>query len=297
MDWLAKMNSAIEYIETHLTDELDYSAIAQKACCSSYNFQRMFSFITEISLSEYIRRRRLTLAALELQNSDVKIIDLAVKYSYDSSTSFSRAFQSLHGVTPSLARNEGTTLKAFPRISFQIYIKGDAGMNYRIENKEAFQVFGIEGIFNTDESGDIPRTPAELWQQCHSNGEFERLVSNSGDLPQFVSPDLCKVHAVCSYKQTEGETFPYMVCSFKSGNSVTEGYTVADIPAHTWAIFPSEKYKWEDFDDVIGNLYKRFFTEWLPTAEYEQVNGIDFEVYGDSNGLGYLELWFAVRKK
>jgi AraC family transcriptional regulator len=110
MDWLDRMNSAIRYIEENITEDIDYDMVAEKACCSTYHFQRMFSFITDIPLSEYIRRRRLTLVAFELQNSDVRIIDLAVKYGYDSADSFSRAFQKVHGVVPSLAREKGARL-------------------------------------------------------------------------------------------------------------------------------------------------------------------------------------------
>jgi len=130
MDWLTKMNAALDYIEDHLLDEIDYKAVARKACCSSYNFQRMFSFITDVPLAEYIRRRRLTQAAIELQNTDARIIDVAVKYGYDSPVSFSRAFATLHGINPNEAKQSGARLKAYPKISFQISIKGEKEMNY-----------------------------------------------------------------------------------------------------------------------------------------------------------------------
>lgn len=123
MDWLSKMNSAMEYIETHLSENISYDEIAKIACCSTYHFQRMFSFITDVALSEYIRRRRLTLAAFELQTSDIKVIDVALKYGYESPEAFSRAFKTLHGVMPSSARSEGMALKAYPRMSFLISIK------------------------------------------------------------------------------------------------------------------------------------------------------------------------------
>jgi len=122
MDLLRRMSQALDYIEENLTYEIDYETVAQKACCSSYNFQRMFSFMSDVTLAEYIRRRRLTQAALELQNSDIAIVDLAVKYGYESSAAFSRAFALLHGVKPSSARKEGVALQAYPKISFQISI-------------------------------------------------------------------------------------------------------------------------------------------------------------------------------
>ena len=100
MEWFERLNSAMQYIEENIDQEIDFEEIAKIACCSVYHFQRMFSFITDVPLSEYIRRRRLTLAAFELQNSDIRIIDLALKYGYETHESFSRAFQKLHGTTP-----------------------------------------------------------------------------------------------------------------------------------------------------------------------------------------------------
>ncbi|RXZ80985.1 AraC family transcriptional regulator [Paenibacillaceae bacterium] len=297
MDWLVRMNRAMDYIEMNLTGEIVLAEVAHKACCSSYQFQRTFSFITNVTLAEYIRRRRLTLAALELQNSDTaKVIDIALKYGYESPVSFARAFQSLHGVTPAMARQEGIALKAFPRLSFLISIKGAEAMNYRIETKQAFEVFGIERVFETNGDSDAAYTPAQLWQECHANGEVERLAAHAGDLPSYVNQDLFKVHGACSYRETGSETFPYMLCAFKSASSTTAGYTTVTIPEHTWAIFPSVMFKWEQFDETIETLYKRFFSEWLPTAEYEQVDGAQLEIYGGMGELGYVELWFAVKK-
>lgn len=297
MDLMTRMSLALAYVENNLTGEINQETLVQIACCSTYNFYRMFSFITDISLTEYIRRRKLTLAAIELQSSDIKVIDLALKYGYDSPVSFSRAFQTLHGVTPTEARADGVTLKAYPRISFQISIKGEKEMDYRIETKEAFQVFGIEGIFKTDWSEAYPNNPQGFWDQNYANGMYDKLASDSGDLPQFVSQNLSKVHGICDYKQTEPGTFAYMHCAFRSKNSKTDGYTVVDIPAHTWVIIPSEKFKWDKVIEVFNNLNKRFYSEWLQTAEYEQADGMNFDVYGGDANMGYLELWYAVKKK
>jgi len=297
MEWLERMNRAIDYIEANLTEEIKLSEVARKACCSSYQFQRMFSFITDVTLAEYIRRRRLTLAALELQRDGAaKIIDVALKYGYESPVSFARAFQAQHGITPAMARQEGIALKAYPRLSFLITIKGAEAMDFRIETKESFEVFGIEGVFRVDEGGEAPQTPAKLWEMSIANGDVKRLEMCAGDLPSFVGRDLRTVHAVCSYRKTEPDTFPYMLCAFKGEDSNSDGYTSVTIPAHTWAIFPSEPHPWDRFGETIETLYKRFYTEWLPTAGYEQADGIEFEMYGAKDGLNYIELWFAVRK-
>ncbi|PZT52883.1 AraC family transcriptional regulator [Paenibacillus silvae] len=292
MDWLMRMNRALDHIEMNLANEIVLKVVAQCACCSSHQFQRMFSFITNVSLAEYIRRRRLTLAAIELQNSDTKVVDIAVKYGYESPVSFARAFYALHGVNPAKAREEGTALKAYPRLSFLISIKGAEPVNYRIETKESFEVFGMERIFSLNGQ----ETPADFWKQSHENGEVERLAAHAGGVPDFLNPHYHQVHSVCSYTTTEEETFPYMLCAFKKETSTTEGYTVISIPAYTWAIFPSDPFTLDQFDGVMETLYQRFFTEWLPTAGYEQVNGLEFEITGSKDGQQFVELWFAVRK-
>jgi|GEM_PF-1763480 len=180
-------------------------------------------------------------------------------------------------------------------------------MDYRIESKDAFQVFGYEGIFRTDgiginasilnDNATYQNNPHEMWNQNYVNGAYEKLVSDAGDLPLFVNPDSCKVHGVCDYKQTESGTFVYMQYAFRGKYSRVDGYTVMDISALTWVVFPSEKFKWDAVCEVIENLNKRFYSEWLHTAEYEQVNGMNFEVYGGDSDMGYAELWYAVKKK
>ena len=303
MDWLTKMSSAIDYIENNLTGEIDYNVVAMKACCSSYNFQRMFSFITEIPLAEYIRRRRLTQAALELQNTDIKVIDAAVKYGYDSSTSFARAFSSLHGLTPSDAKQSGAKLKAFPKVSFLISIKGDNGMDYKIETKEAFDVFGVEAVCSSIGAEGF-LTVAELWQQWNKGGdcEYERLGSNAGNSHSLLSHTQCKVHGVMNYRKTEENTFPYMLCAFVSKNSKTDGYKVVRIPAQTYVVLHSDTfkrdYKESDFFKLYGIMQKAFYSEWLPTAKYEKADGPEFEIYGGTGGEDLtLELWYPIVSK
>ena len=124
MEWIERLNKAMSYIEEHITEEIDFEQTAKIACCSAYHFQRMFTYMAGIPLSEYIRRRRMTLAAVELQSSDEKVIDIALKYGYASPTAFNRAFQSVQGITPSAAKKKGTPVKSYPPLSFAITIKG-----------------------------------------------------------------------------------------------------------------------------------------------------------------------------
>ena len=296
MDWLARMNATMDYVEENLCGEIDYAVLERLACCSAHTFFKMFSYVADVSLAEYIRRRRLTLAALELQGGGVKVIDVALKYGYESPTSFARAFSALHGLTPTQAKKGGAELKAYPRISFQMAITGREHLNYRLEKKPAFSVFGMEGLFRMDESGEPPRTPADLWAAAHASGAIAKLDADAGSLPAFVGQNMDRVHAICSYKAVPAGEFAYMICAFADDDSQTKGYTVLDVAAHTWVIFPSGKFKWADFDGVIEGLYKRFFAEWLPASGYEQVDGLDMEIYGGDAEFGQFELWFAVRK-
>lgn len=289
MKWLDDMNRAMDFIENSLQGKTDYEKIAQVACCSAYHFQRMFTFMTDITLSEYIRRRKMTMAAFELQNSNIKIIDLALNYGYESPEAFTRAFQSLHGVTPTAARSMGANIKAFPRISFQISVKGVSEMNYKIVEKEAFQVYGIEGIFDTKDGENLREIP-DFWLKNMKNGAFDNLVKSAG-YPSIVN-------AVCGYRNLEGTTFPYMLCVLKTPLSNTTDYTVVDIPKATWAIFVNQPHDIEDTSSAVQTLTSRIYTDWLPTANYELVDGYEFEMYySDSTGKCYEESWVRVLPK
>lgn len=294
MQWVDKMNAALDYIEDNLTENIDFEEVAQRACCSSYNFQRMFSFITDISLAEYIRRRRMSAAALDLQVSEAKVIDVAMKYGYESPVSFSRAFSKIHGITPKEAKKSGAALKIYPKISFHISIKGEKPMNYRIETKPEFDVFGIETVSSLSGNNHY-MSPAQLWQKCHRNGAYEKLFEASGDLPDFLPSDLCKIHGVENYWKTLGNTYSYMLCAFVSENSKTKGYNIQHIPSQTYEVFPSERFKWDEIFGVLENLQKRFYSEWLPTAKYERIDGPNFEIYRGDKEYGYIELWYPVK--
>ncbi|MDE6892356.1 MAG: AraC family transcriptional regulator, partial [Lachnospiraceae bacterium] len=143
MEWVDRLNESMEYIEAHLSDGIDYEQLGRIACCSAYHFQRMFTYMAGVTLSEYIRRRRMSLAAVDLQGGGEKIITVAQKYGYQSPTAFNRAFQSVHGIAPSAVKEEGVALKSFPAMTFKITVKGADEMNYRIETREAFRIVGI----------------------------------------------------------------------------------------------------------------------------------------------------------
>lgn len=150
MDWLNNWNRALDYLEDHLDGEIRPEELGRLAGCSAYHFQRMFSYLAGVPLNEYIRRRRMTRAAADLRAAGERILDVALRYGYDSPTAFNRAFQAVHGVAPSLAKQDGVKLKAFPRIRFKFVLKGGTEMEYQIVQKEAFRIVGFRTLIPAD---------------------------------------------------------------------------------------------------------------------------------------------------
>jgi len=293
MDWLKRMNRALDYIEDQLCDEIDKEQLAYIAGCSEFHFQRVFSYVADVSLGEYIRRRKLTRAAFDVQSTSIKIVDLALKYGYESPESFTRAFQKQHGTTPTSARKEGVSLKAYPRITINISIKGDVAMDYRIESKEGFSVYGIEGIFSY-EKGAQEITVPDFWQTAIKNGALDRLIKTTHRENESM---LLPVNSICRYRNTEGKTFPYMLFAYTNKDSDVDGYSVVEVPATTWAIFRSKEHSQDETTEVIQNLNKRVYTEWLPTANYEHLEGYELELHymNLETNIGYCETWIRVR--
>ena len=290
MTWFERMNSAAEYIESNLRGIIDFDVISKIMCQPAVSFQRTFSIVTGFSVFEYIRRRRMTLAAFELQNSSEKVIDIALEFGYESPEAFARAFKETHGVSPSSARKYSLPLKAFPRITFLLSIKGDTAMDYRIEKREAFSVYGIEGIFSTEDGKNLKDIPT-FWMECLNNGDYDRLIKSTNE-------PLSRIHAVCGYRETGGNTFPYMLFVNHDENCDTKGFTVTEIPAATWAVFSSMEHPREKTSSVTQDLSRRVYTDWLPTAPFEKVDGYELELY-HSSGLdnSYVEIWIRVEPK
>ncbi len=284
MDWLERMNLAIDYIEKNLSDEISYDKAAQINCCSVYHFQRMFSFITGVPLSEYIRRRRMTLAAFELQTTDHKVIDLALKYGYESPEAFSRAFKKQHGIMPIQARNTGIALKAYPKMTFSLSIKGDIEMNYRIEERKEFEMFGVYGIISNDMEQAFTNVPA-FCRKCDEDGTVDKMNALLGRFPDSY------LHAAL-YDHTD-EGFCYMICYYAPpALPIPPGFTRLQVPAHIWGVFPTTP-------SGIQDVWRRIYSEWFPTSEYEQAPGPTFEMYygqaAHENGIS--EVWIPLRKK
>lgn len=282
MEWMERLNSAMDYIEKNLTDKIDYQQLGRIACCSSYHFQRMFSYMAGMPLSEYIRKRKMSLAAVDLQGNDAKIIDIAEKYGYNSPTAFNRAFQSIHGIAPSAMKTEGTSIKSFPPITFKITIKGVEEMNYRIETKDPFRIVGVSVPLEKEIEKNFAVIPKK-WEEISANGTLQTLIQMMNAEPMGVlGVSLCN---------GEEDAWRYYIAV--STSEKAENFEEYVVPQATWAIFSGS-----GTNQSIQELEKRIVTEWLPTSGYEYGNAPDIEVYisPDPQNAQY-EVWIPVTKK
>lgn len=281
MEWIERLNGAINYIEEHLTEELDYEQLGKVACCSAYHFQRMFTYMAGVPLSEYIRRRKMSLAAVDLQGGDAKIIDIAGKYGYSSPTAFNRAFQAVHGIAPSAVKNEGVAVKSYPPLAFKIIVKGVEELTYRIETKDAFRIIGVSSPLHTGIEENFAIVP-KMWQDAVVNGTIEKLAGMMDAAPMgLLGVSACN----------EEEQWKYFIAVSSSKKS--DEFEEYLVPASTWAVFPGE-----GTSQSIQELEQRIVTEWLPSSGYEYANAPDIEVYlnPDPANAKY-EVWIPVVKK
>lgn len=281
MDMLKGMNMVLNYIEENLDNHIDLKEVAKRAYCSEYHFKRLFSLLSGITLSEYIRRRRLTVAALELKDKHVKVIDIVFKYGYQSPDAFSRAFQSFHGVIPTLARNPEQNLKAYPRMYFQLTIQGGVEMKYRIVEKESFKVVGVK--YTVEMINQILSPTYEDMIAAISDTQMKEMESISNKEPYGI------VHVTVNYSEdSEGNaTFDQYIGAVTT-NEDTYGYSTIEIPTFLWAIFEVDG-DWQQVEET----WKRIYSEWLPSSSYELAEGPEMLVSKDQKS----EIWIAVRKK
>ncbi|WP_343208671.1 effector binding domain-containing protein [Anaerolentibacter hominis] len=290
MNWSNALQNAIDYMEDHMLEELDYGEIAKQACSSNFHFQRVFGILCGCTLGEYIRSRRLTLAGNELKSTDCKVIDIALKYGYDSPESFARAFSRFHGVSPTAARSREAKLRSFSRLSVKLVLEGGITMDYRIEKRDAFQVIARKERF----PGGVEITADSIhkaWEKANTSGTIE-------DLCRYVSPDNIfgkSIVGICFDNPLAGD-FDYAIGAAYSGGEPVHGLTVEEVPAGTWAVFPCTGA----MPDAFQNLWKQIYTEFFPTSAYQPSGGMCIEVYpGDeihSNDF-HCEIWLSVAAK
>lgn len=284
MEWLKNLSNAIDYIEDNLDNTISYEEAARIACCSTYYFQRMFSYVAGISLSEYIRRRRMTQAAFELQSSHERVLEVALKYGYTSPTSFNRAFQSIHGISPAAAKHKGNALNAYPPIRFSIQVTGGNPMRYRIEEKEAIRMVGVRIPLSEDMENNQKIVPP-FWEKVSHGRQFPIICS-------LADPSRQQVLGITVY---ENPNQIYYYIGTVTDKPVPRDMFEYQIPEAVWAVFESNG----PFKESVQNIFKRFLTEWLPFSGYVYAQLPDIEVYplGQCTQGGYSEVWIAIKKE
>lgn len=279
------IGGALGYIEEHLTDRMTPDDVARAVSVSPFYFQKCFAMLCGCSVGEYIRKRRLSLAGGELVSGDEKVIDIALKYGYDSPDSFTKAFVRFHGVTPSAVRSEEATLRSFAPLKIKFTLEGGYPMEYKIESKAGFTLLGKSKTFGYERAkSEIP----EFWREHYKTGGGKYVFGMYG-----VSIDA----------NMTGETFEYLIAdAYNPAAEIPEGYKTLDIPAFTWAVFPCRGA----MPDSMQSVNEKIFSEWLPSCrDYEIAAGYCVEMYEDpakyKNGTAdekyYSEIWIPVKKK
>lgn len=256
MDILKQLNNTVIYIENNLCGEIDTDKIAEIALCPYDKFKRFFSYMTNMSVSEYVRKRRLSLAAYELLNNKVKIIELAVKYGYNSADSFTRAFAKQHGVLPTEVSAD-TSLKVYPPVSFYIAIKGADELNFRIVNTEEIKLKGI--------SRQLTGLAADRFEQEHI------MWSNQHD---DVQNQVCTTVEGIWYGIWDNGVYSI---AKKANELISPNLESITILAGKYAVFLTEFGGFAG--DILPKLREQIFDCWMPDSGYKQASDYELEVY------------------
>ena len=281
--WLHSIQQAIEYIDNHLTEDLKIEQIAKVAHSSSFHFQRAFSILTGMTVSEYIRGRRLTLAAQEIASSPCKIIDVAYKYGYETPEAFAKAFRKQHGMKPTDVRKEAGMIHSYNKLVIHVQLKGADPMQYKIVEKESFQVVGVKRTFSCA-NGEQSKEITKFWQDFYEDGTNEHLFPlNTGEINGVIG--------VCD--MGENNLMDYWIATNYAGED-TKGFDTFMVPAAKWAVFEVKGA----MPTAITTMVEKIYQEWLPSNAYELANGPELEVYSDgdtSSADYYSEIWLPIK--
>lgn len=284
MDWITTIENAISFIEENITEDLTAGRIAAEVNTSAFYFQKGFSMLCGYTVGEYIRMRRLSLAGSELLSSDIKVIDLAMKYGYDSPDSFTKTFTRFHGCTPTDVRRGGANLKSFAPLHIKLTLDGGTVMEYRIEKKPAFKVMGVSKMFSYEAANkDIP----QFWNEAFIKADPKPVLG---------------MYGVCFDEEMTGDRFRYMIADdYVAKRAEMMHLDVHDIPEHSWAVFPCKG----PMPLPLQEVNRRIFSEWLPASGCEIAEGYNIEYYsnpadfkkGVQDPEYYTEVWIPVKEK
>lgn len=291
MDWIQGIQRAIDYVEANLTEKIDIEEVAEKAYSSSFHFQRVFSVTCGFSIGDYVRMRRLSLAGEELSKGNAKIIDVALKYGYDTPESFSRAFTRFHGVSPSDAKRGGK-VRIFTPLSVKLILTGGSKMDYRIEKRDAFRVVCKRKRVGKPQSASATPDISAMWKEFGEDETMGRLIAC---MPK--NPVMKGLLGICFSSQLDAKQFPYGIGVEYDGRKVDDDLEIVTIPANTYAVFTSKG----KMPDAFIETYHRIVTEFFPqSSQYEYGESVEFEVYSSKNvsDPNYrCEIWIAVKEK
>lgn len=285
MNWVESISNAIEYIEKNITEDITIEDIAKHACVSPFYFQKGFTMLCGFTVGEYIRNRRLSLAASDLVSTNERIIDIAIKYGYDSPDSFTKAFTRFHNCTPIDVRKNEATIKSYAPLKISFSLKGTYILDYKIVEKDSFTVIGISKNFEYENgSKEVPK----FWQE-HFKSETSKIVKGS--------------YGINLNQDSNEDEFEYMIAdNYNPIDDIPEGFITRTIPKHTWVVFPNKGIP----SKTMPELNKMIFSEWLPNCkDYEIADEYNIEMYSDvskyENGVEnenyYSEIWIPIKKK
>jgi AraC family transcriptional regulator len=284
--WAESLQQAIDYMEENLLEAITIEDIAKQAHSSVFHFQRTFSILTDMAVGDYLRKRRLTLAAYELVSGSAKIIDLAYKYGYDTPEAFAKAFRKQHGVTPSEARKNIGKLQSYNRLVIQVDLKGAEPMNYKIIEKEKFQVVGIKRQFSMDSEENLTGIP-KMWTDANSDGTSDLLIQhNNGELKALLG--------VCADFEDK-KTMDYWIAAAHEGEA-PNGLLQLEIPASKWGVFEVRGA----MPNAMQKVWKQIYSEWFPSNPYEPAGTAELEVYPAGNAYSsdyYSEIWIPLKRQ
>jgi AraC family transcriptional regulator len=287
MTLVESLQQAINFIEEHLLEPITIEEIAQQANVSSYHFQRSFMMLTDLSVGEYIRRRRLTLAAQELISENHKVMDVAFRFGYDTPESFAKAFRKQHGITPSEARKGMGTLQSYNRLMIQVKLKGVEPMNYRIVERESFKIVGEKRTFSCGgyEAG-IPGVP-EFWVEAHMKGLVNELIP-------LINGEIKGLLGITNNFNEEKNTIDYWVAAEYNGDHASDELLSFVYPASKWVVFEVKG----SIPSAMINAWQRIYSEWFPSNGYQPAQLAPIEAYLDSNldsENSTNEIWVAIK--
>lgn len=268
MEWLSCIRKTIDYIEDNLTEDISAQDIAAQVYLSPFFLQKGFSLMTGYSISEYIRSRRLYLAALDLQNTDEKVIDIALRYGYDTPESFSKAFARFHGATPTQVRS-GAFVTAFLPLKINIVISGGKDMNFKTTKMFGFKVIGFQREFDMETAyEEIPKFWDEICEKYAANVYAGNPPANAFE--KAIVDNCIGEYGVC-VDDIGGGKFRYIIGGRYAGGEVPESMALYEFPMTEWAVFDCIGA----MPDALQEVNTRIFNEWLP-------GNPDFEIDGNA---------------